>query len=131
MQFHLNQFVALVVASMSAAAIATTITKSSLFKPLRVRLRLSPFRWLRFLGKLFSCPYCMVHWVAALWVGIYQLSAITLFPYVDLILSWGATVFLSAVMSGCLLWLFRFPPDDDAQKYTIEEAMEFIKQARE
>jgi hypothetical protein len=39
---------------LAIAAIATTITKSVLFKPLR-----------EFLGwRVLKCPYCLIHWLA-------------------------------------------------------------------
>ena len=62
--------------ALAAAAITMTITRSSLFKPLRV-------------VKLLRCPYCFVHWVAALLV-----ATITVDPF-DFIISLFAVVALS------------------------------------
>lgn len=47
---------------LAIAAFVFTITKSRIFRGLRVGLWL---RW-QWAGKLFSCPYCLSHWVSAI-----------------------------------------------------------------
>jgi hypothetical protein len=57
--------------------ISVTITKSSLFESLR------DWMWEKsgnFLGKLFSCPYCMSHWVALVMV-IWGNPGLIVHPY--------------------------------------------------
>lgn len=50
----------MLVESAALTAILTlTISKGKIFAPLRERLEG------RFLGNLLSCPYCLMHWVAA------------------------------------------------------------------
>ncbi len=49
----------LIIVSMAAAAISTTVGLSSLFAPIRVLLEPVPV-----LGKLSRCPYCLNHWLA-------------------------------------------------------------------
>lgn len=58
---------AVVMLSVATAAISMTLTKAAVFKPMR--------KWLaarsKWLGKLFSCPYCASHWVATGLVLVY------------------------------------------------------------
>jgi ABC-type Fe3+ transport system permease subunit len=55
----LKAFAECAVLGIAAAVVALTVTKSSLFAPIRDRLE-----GRRFLGKLSSCPYCFSHWAA-------------------------------------------------------------------
>ena len=49
----------LIIVSLAIAAISTTVTLTSLFRPLRVSVKDVPF-----FGKLLKCPYCLNHWLA-------------------------------------------------------------------
>jgi len=54
---NINEFLImseLLIISMAVTSIATTITLSSLFRPLRKLIK----------GKLFHCPYCLSHYLA-------------------------------------------------------------------
>lgn len=75
-----------------------TITRSKLFKPLRkfVKKR-SPW-----LNELFTCPYCMSHWVAAgftawLWPGTLKLAVLEWLVTVAIAAPTAAIVFESIV----------------------------------
>ncbi len=48
----------LVIYSLAVAVIVTTITRGSIFKEARERIK---YPWLK---KLLNCPYCLAHWVA-------------------------------------------------------------------
>lgn len=51
-----------------AASVSYSVTETKLFRPLRQRIRARS----AFLGELFSCGYCLGHWVAFSLVAIYQ-----------------------------------------------------------
>ena len=56
--------------SLVCASISFTITETRVFQPLRAWLN----RRNAFLGKLFSCGYCLGHWVAVGLVALVVLS---------------------------------------------------------
>jgi hypothetical protein len=68
--------------SVVTASVSFSITRMSLFAPLRIAL----FNFNHWLGHLFSCPYCFSHWVAAplvWWYGIRVIEGpVWLFDYI-------------------------------------------------
>jgi hypothetical protein len=54
--------------SFVTGSISFTVSEAKLFKPLREWFKSKN----RFLGELFSCGYCLGHWVAFVLVAIYQ-----------------------------------------------------------
>ncbi len=53
-------YLQLIIISLAVASISFTISKSSIFKPVRLFI----CKHSSFLGELFSCPYCISHWVS-------------------------------------------------------------------
>lgn len=82
--------------ALAVAAVSLTVTKSSIFQPLRDRWEGIPF-----LGKLVQCPYCFSHWVAMGLVALHVTDPMEWF-----ILSF-AVIGLTAIISGVILWLFN------------------------
>ncbi len=54
--------------SLVTASISFTVTETKLFKSVRERI----YVWNSFLGELFSCGYCLGHWVALGLVIVYR-----------------------------------------------------------
>jgi len=78
----------LILISLAVASIAITVTKSSLFSKFRKLVT-----W-----KLFRCPFCLSHWVAALLCFYYNI-----FNFVDIF----AVVTLSSFSSYLLLFFLE------------------------
>lgn len=83
----------LIVYALAAAAITMTITRSSLFKPVRI-------------NKLLKCPYCFVHWVT------FPMAAMTTTSFLDFIITVFALVTLS-VPGMFLIELFMDKIDEE------------------
>ena len=98
-----RQLFELLVLALATSTISVTITKAGIFKPLRERIaRLNDWA-----GELFSCPYCMAHWVAAGMVGVSQPVLISTGVYVlDVIISYFAVIAVAAVWSGLVIRAF-------------------------
>lgn len=95
----------LAVMALGAAALATTITKSSIFANVRRRWPAKPL----------TCSYCALHWSAAFivaaswpaWLGdISQVVAAAL-------VNWLAVIGLGAVINGVILFLTPFASAED------------------
>lgn len=88
--------------SLATAGISFTITETQLFKSWR--------EWLKskneFIGKLFSCGYCLGHWVAFFLVCVYQprlfFSRFFIFDYflTAIVIAW-----LSGFQWSFMCWL--------------------------
>ena len=92
------------VIAVAAASISYTITMTELFAPLRA--------WApklgHMIGYLFSCFYCMSHWVVIAAVLLYQPRLIHSSSLVaDLVVSTFFTITLSALVCGLLFQVFR------------------------
>lgn len=88
------------VMALAIGTVSMTITKADLFSWLR--------NWLEdhneFLFDLFSCPYCMSHWVALGIMFLYQpLLLDTGNHWPDLAVSWMALVALGSMAAGAIL----------------------------
>jgi hypothetical protein len=53
-------YIQLIIISLAIASISWTISKSDIFNSLRIFICKHSVFW----GKLLSCPYCVSHWVA-------------------------------------------------------------------
>ena len=92
-----------VVLAVAAASISYTVTMTELFAPLR--------SWSQKLGHmvgyLFSCFYCMSHWVVIAAVLLYQPRLIhSNMLAVDLIVSIFFTITIAALVCGLLFRVF-------------------------
>jgi len=89
--------------------ISYTITKGSIFGPLRVWV-IERTYWL---GKLMQCPYCMSHWVAILAMLVFQPKTTMIGGNIvaDYIATYFALTGLSAMASGCIFKLFYVKED--------------------
>lgn len=110
------------VIAVAASSISHTITQTELFAPLR--------KWMpklgHMIGYLFTCFYCMSHWVVALGVLIYQPVLIHSGSMVaDLVVSAFFTITLSAFISGLLFKVFLTAI---AMKVKQKEAQAFLSQ---
>lgn len=114
--------------SLPVAAISVTITKASIFHPLR--------NWVaehsEWVGKLFTCPYCMSHWVSFVLVACYQPRVFQLWWLLDLILSGFAVVAVSALVSGVIVHLVFAESENrrelEQENKELREALERAKQ---
>lgn len=93
------EFYKIVLLSLVVGSVSITITKSKFFAFLR--------NWLDglsdFLGELFSCPYCMGHWIAIALTVAYQPRPIDSGMLVlDLGISAFMMIALGAVVSGTI-----------------------------
>ena len=81
--------------ALAVASLSITLTLSKACKPIRdIGKEFGPW-----VGKLFNCPYCMSHWLAA---GVVTYRK----PFdADFILIVFATITLSSVASGGIVWL--------------------------
>lgn len=130
MAFHLPELIALLLLAAAAATTSTTLTKGSIFRA--VRLKVKPAqkdrRFRMFIWKLISCPYCMSHWVSAVVLLVYPVAPLQYLGWPDYVLSWLILVFVSAILSGILIRLISFSEDDDEPLFTLTEALAHFQQ---
>jgi hypothetical protein len=91
----------LIVLALAGSAISMTLTKAVITKKFRDYIKSKSDFW----GELFSCPYCMSHWVNAVVLVLSQPIILTLFPEkiipgIEYVVIWFALVSLSAFGSG-------------------------------
>lgn len=92
-----------VVIAVAAASISYTITMTELFAPVRAWTQ----KLGHMMGYLFTCFYCMSHWVVIAAVLIYQPRLIKSGSLVcDLIVSTFFTITISALVCGLLFRVF-------------------------
>lgn len=89
------------------ATISYTLTKGSIFGPLRVWV-IERSLWL---GKLMSCPYCMSHWIALGAMVIFHPKMIGGPAWIDYTATWFTLTGLSAVVAGIIFKLFFVKED--------------------
>lgn len=64
------------------------------------------------LGKLFSCPYCLSHWIIILVMITYSpILVVSKLPWVDWIISGFCLVGITSIQIGIVLNLIPFKPD--------------------
>lgn len=82
--------------AIAIAAVSMTVTKATLFKGVREKLK--P---IRFFGGLFACPYCFSHWMSALVAWVFGLKLTPAHPALDFLL----VTFVLVVMSAPFAWV--------------------------
>lgn len=105
----------LIMLSIVAGTIATTITHTPLTRPIRHRM----IGWPLMLGELASCPYCMGHWIALV-LSAYVGGTVEAVLLNAAVITGGAAIF-----SGILLKLTLFREDE------LEELRDLIAEAKE
>lgn len=88
---------------LAGSAISMTLTKATISKPLREKVKEKS----KFFGELFTCPYCMSHWVNAILLILSRPIILSFFPDllipgIDYVVIWFALVSLSAYGSGLI-----------------------------
>lgn len=83
----------IILLSIVNASVSFTITETKLFEPFRLWLEKKS----QFLGKLFTCGYCLGHWVAFFLVVIYQPR---LFTSIIMIIDYFFTALVIAWLGG-------------------------------
>lgn len=85
--------------AIAIAAVSMTITKATLFKGMREKIKPIPF-----FGGLFACPYCFSHWMSALVTWVFSLKLTSAHPVLDFLL----VTFVLVVMAAPFAWvIFR------------------------
>jgi hypothetical protein len=89
--------------SIVTASISFTVTETKIFKPLR--------EWLKkkssFLEDLFSCGYCLGHWVAFVLVAIYKPKLFEFWWLLDYFLTAIVIAWLSGIQWALMCWLME------------------------
>ena len=89
--------------ALATASIAFGVTESKALAPLR--------QWAarrgRFFGELFSCGYCLGHWVALGLVAIYRPRLLTTWWVLDYLLTALIIAWLAAFQWALLCWLLE------------------------
>jgi len=94
----------IVMVTVAVATVTVTITRSTLFAPFREWAA----RQGRLPGKLVGCPYCMSHWVSAVFVlGAHLVLEI---PLLWLPLTVFSIIGLAAFVTRGLVWATTLPP---------------------
>jgi len=89
--------------SIVTASISFTVTETQIFKPFREWMKKkSPF-----LGKLFSCGYCLGHWVSFALVGIFRPPIIKIWWPLDYFLIALAVAWLSGMQWVLMCWFME------------------------
>ena len=90
-----------VLLSVATASLAFTVTETALFAPLREWIK----RRSRWLGKLFSCGYCLGWWIALMLVILYQPRLLHRWWLLDYFLTAAVIAWLAAFQWIALCWL--------------------------
>ena len=89
--------------SVITASVAFTLTETKLFKGFR--------QWLadknNFLGKLFSCGYCLGHWVAFGLVAVYRPRLLVSWAPLDYLLTVLVIAWLGGLQWVVMCWLMQ------------------------
>lgn len=124
-----DNIMTVVLLALSVGSLSVTITKARLFEGLRVAITSRS----AFLGKLFSCPYCMSHWITFVAVGIYQPRVV---QSTSLIIDLAVSVFVIVALSTMVGWLVyhaytTMVPAIDEKDDMIESLRDALVQARD
>lgn len=99
-----------VLLSLAVMCIANTVSRERLFKPLRDRIG-GKETWR---GYLLTCPYCLSHWLAFVFVPIFDLRLLTVphdWPVVAPVLEWFFNSILVVIGAAFVRMIF-FSFDD-------------------
>ena len=93
----------LILLALAGSAISMALTKATISKKLRDKIKSKS----EFFGELFSCPYCMSHWVNAILLVLSQPIILSFFPDllipgIDYVVIWFALVSLSSYGSSLI-----------------------------
>jgi uncharacterized membrane protein YphA (DoxX/SURF4 family) len=124
---YINIIYTIIALSVATAVVSVTITRSKIFRGLRLFLE-DKNEWLH---KLFTCPYCMSHWVAVFFVvmvrptlsllwGWEKLSAWVTIP-MEIIVGVFVVVGFATLVSALLQRVNPFagdhpPPEEDEEE---------------
>ena len=89
--------------SFITASISFTLTETKLFLPVREWVK----RKNSFIGELFSCGYCLGHWMAFAWVAIYQPRLFEAWWLLDYFCTAIAIAWLAAFQWILMCWLME------------------------
>lgn len=103
----MNQLLPFILLGLCCGVISYTITKGSIFGPLRVWIIESNY-WA---GKLMQCPYCMSHWVALAAMLVFHPRMIGGHVVADYIATGFALTALSVLTAGSIFKLFYTKED--------------------
>lgn len=107
----MTQLVTLTLIALAVATIAMTVTKASVFMPLRVYMR-AHHPWP---GKLVTCSYCTSHWAAFFTVALCRPQLVPAAPLVN----YGVVAFAAVALATFIGWGIRqaiaFTPDPDLE----------------
>lgn len=92
-----------IVLSLAVSSISVTVTRSKVFAPFRAWIGARHEK----LGGLFSCFYCLSHWLAAAFVLVYQPRLLSLWLPLDLVVAVFAIVTIASIFSGLTILSFR------------------------
>ena len=90
-----------VLVSVATASLAFTVTETVLFASLREWIK----RQSQWLGKLFSCGYCLGWWIALILVAVYQPRLLHAWWLLDYFLTAAVIAWLAAFQWAALCWL--------------------------
>jgi hypothetical protein len=106
-----NNIVNLVLIALAVSAISITLTRGKIFRKQRLAIR----KHSEWLYNLLSCPYCTSHWISLLALLPLPLAHL-LDVYHNVAFDFALTLFvviaMAAVISGTILRLIPFGPDD-------------------
>lgn len=94
----LGMIMQLVIVSLAVATVSLTMTRAIISKPLRTWLK-SKNKWL---GELFSCPYCFSHWVSFGAILVVRPTLTSTWYPVDLLISALAVTALASMWCGLI-----------------------------
>ena len=87
--------------SLATASISFTLSESKLFLPLRERVK----QRIPLLGELFSCGYCLGHWVSYGLVAVYRPRLFDSWWLLDYFLTALVIAWISGVQWVVMCWL--------------------------
>lgn len=121
-----KELVDLVVCSLAVSAISWTVTKSTVFIPLRKFIS-GKSAWL---FQLITCPYCFSHYLALAAVLLVKYQPVaTQYVVVNYIISVFATVTLASAFTG---YLIRYAFQFDMKEYEqIEHLTNLLEKSKE
>jgi hypothetical protein len=89
--------IAFIIVTLATFACSTTLATTPLLDSFRRRLYEKSAMW----GKLFSCPYCLSHWISAIFVGVSGPDLIKLMPHTNPFIAWALISY--AVVGLCAI----------------------------
>lgn len=102
----------LLLLALATATIANTVTKASVFRPIRMYAR-RHFPWL---GKLVTCSYCTSHWAAFFLVAFAQARLVVAPTPVAYVATAFAVVAIATPIGWGMRKFVTFTPDPDLEE---------------